>query len=96
MNEIPCLSFFESLQRVPPGDSTRRPCVGAQVRMRAAAAVIPHPEKVATGGEDAFFVCEQGLWAGVADGVGGWAEMGIDAGLYARQLMNNCQEEAMR
>ena len=66
------------------------------MRMRAAAAVIPHPEKVATGGEDAFFVCEQGLWAGVADGVGGWAEMGIDAGLYARQLMNNCQEEAMR
>jgi protein phosphatase PTC7 len=67
-----------------------------QVRMRSGAAVIPHPDKAATGGEDAYFVCEQGLWAGVADGVGGWAEMGVDAGLYARQLMQFSQEEAMR
>ncbi len=26
---------------------------------------------------------------GVADGVGGWARHGIDAGEYARQLMSN-------
>jgi len=25
--------------------------------------------------------------AGVADGVGGWAEMGVDAGLYSKALM---------
>ncbi|KAM6573908.1 hypothetical protein CsatA_022235 [Cannabis sativa] len=29
---------------------------------------------------------------GVADGVGGWAKRGIDAGEYARQLMNNSVE----
>ncbi|CAK9325257.1 unnamed protein product [Citrullus colocynthis] len=28
--------------------------------------------------------------AGVADGVGGWASKGIDAGEYARDLMRNC------
>lgn len=26
---------------------------------------------------------------GVADGVGGWADLGIDAGKYARELMSN-------
>ncbi|CAI5964210.1 unnamed protein product [Closterium sp. NIES-65] len=29
--------------------------------------------------------------AGVADGVGGWAEIGVDAGLYARELMAHVQ-----
>ncbi|CAI5530327.1 unnamed protein product [Closterium sp. Naga37s-1] len=29
--------------------------------------------------------------AGVADGVGGWAEIGVDAGLYARELMGHVQ-----
>lgn len=26
---------------------------------------------------------------GVADGVGGWADVGVNAGLYARELMSN-------
>ncbi|XP_061359310.1 probable protein phosphatase 2C 55 [Gastrolobium bilobum] len=38
-------------------------------------------------GEDAFFVCEEQQTMGVADGVGGWAKKGIDAGEYARELM---------
>ena len=29
---------------------------------------------------------------GIADGVGGWAEVGIDAGMYARGLMANADE----
>ena len=53
-----------------------------------------HPDKRATGGEDASFVGADGLSVGVADGVGGWAEQGVDAGIYARMLMSNAQANA--
>ena len=49
--------------------------------------ILPHPEKVERGGEDA--VMSGPLWLGVADGVGGWIEKGIDSGLYARGLMEH-------
>lgn len=49
--------------------------------------------QVKTGGEDAFFVSPCGAGAvAVADGVGGWAEDGVDAAEYAQQLMNRCAE----
>lgn len=50
---------------------------------------LPHPEKEETGGEDAHFICTDEQAIGVADGVGGWAEYGIDSGLYSRELMSN-------
>mmetsp|Transcript_9604 Transcript_9604/g.30372 ORF Transcript_9604/g.30372 Transcript_9604/m.30372 type:complete len:261 (+) Transcript_9604:12-794(+) len=53
-------------------------------RLDAAAVVLPHPDKVATGGEDAWFA--RGSTFGVFDGVGGWAEQGIDPGLFSRAL----------
>ncbi|KAG6508286.1 hypothetical protein ZIOFF_033660 [Zingiber officinale] len=43
-----------------------------------------------TGGEDAYFVSSNS-WFGVADGVGQWSLEGINAGLYARELMESCQ-----
>ncbi len=46
--------------------------------------MIPHPEKVHKGGEDAYYVNEKLL--AVADGVGGWAAHGIDPGLYSKEL----------
>ncbi|CAN4102734.1 unnamed protein product [Withania somnifera] len=49
---------------------------------------LPHPAKEKTGGEDAHFICTLTPAIGVADGVGGWADLGIDAGLYARELMS--------
>ncbi|THU45897.1 hypothetical protein C4D60_Mb02t22800 [Musa balbisiana] len=42
-----------------------------------------------TGGEDAYFAALDS-WFGVADGVGQWSFEGINAGLYARELMENC------
>ena len=39
------------------------------------------------GGEDAYFLSEDGQVVGVADGVGGWALSGIDSGLYSKSLM---------
>lgn len=50
---------------------------------------MPHPDKEKTGGEDAYFICEDQGVIGVADGVGGWAEYGIDSGEYSRGLMSN-------
>ncbi|KAL3364616.1 hypothetical protein AABB24_013408 [Solanum stoloniferum] len=50
---------------------------------------LPHPAKAKTGGEDAHFICTLTPAIGVADGVGGWADLGIDAGLYARELMSH-------
>ncbi|KAL4442488.1 hypothetical protein ABPG77_005072 [Micractinium sp. CCAP 211/92] len=55
----------------------------------AGAGMIPHPAKADRGGEDAFFICERGFAMGVADGVGGWAEVGVDPGLYSRELMRH-------
>ncbi|XP_059442092.1 probable protein phosphatase 2C 55 [Corylus avellana] len=40
-------------------------------------------------GEDAYFVLEEKQAIGVANGVGGWAADGVDAGEYARELMVN-------
>ena len=55
--------------------------------------MIPHPEKVHKGGEDAFFtdskynsIYSKFSILTVADGVGGWASHGIDPGLYSKEL----------
>ncbi|KAH6554851.1 hypothetical protein KP509_1Z301900 [Ceratopteris richardii] len=59
------------------------------LRLRSGGAIRPHPEKVKTGGEDAYFI-EGDFWIGIADGVGGWARNGIDSGLFSRELMRHC------
>jgi protein phosphatase PTC7 len=61
--------------------------------LSSAAALIPHPSKQDKGGEDAFFISPSTACVGVADGVGGWAEIGVDPGLYSRELMRRCQDE---
>ena len=45
-------------------------------------------------GEDAFFTFENEEYSimGVADGVGGWSEVGVDPSLISNQLMLNCRE----
>ncbi|RVW25875.1 putative protein phosphatase 2C BIPP2C1 [Vitis vinifera] len=40
--------------------------------LSSGAALLPHPSKALTGGEDAYFVAFQN-WFGVADGVGQWS-----------------------
>ena len=49
--------------------------------------IIPHPDKAARGGEDGLFVNDDLHVLAVADGVGSWAFMGVDPGIYARKLM---------
>ncbi len=43
---------------------------------------IPHDDKRDTGGEDAYIL--NPTLIGVADGVGGWANQGIDSGLFSK------------
>ncbi|ETL40689.1 hypothetical protein, variant 3 [Phytophthora nicotianae CJ01A1] len=59
------------------------------LRLESGACGLPHPQKRATGGEDAWFI--SGNTVGVADGVGGWARKGIDSGEYSRTLMNSAK-----
>ncbi|XAR68455.1 Phosphoprotein phosphatase [Bertholletia excelsa] len=57
--------------------------------MEATSFYIPKPNKLKPQGEDAHFICQHRQIFGIADGVGGWARKGIDAGEYARELMAN-------
>lgn len=54
----------------------------------------PHPEKRHKGGEDAACVTDNVL--SVADGVGGWAENGIDPALYSRRLCKTIHSLALK
>ncbi|GAV58674.1 hypothetical protein CFOL_v3_02207 [Cephalotus follicularis] len=60
-------------------------CVGTHL--------IPHPNKVDKGGEDAFFVRSyNGGVIAVADGVSGWAEQNVDPSLFPKELMTNASD----
>ncbi|XP_068669680.1 probable protein phosphatase 2C 55 isoform X2 [Aristolochia californica] len=59
------------------------------LKLLSGSCYLPHPDKEETGGEDAHFICVDEHAIGVADGVGGWADLGIDAGQYARELMSH-------
>lgn len=61
---------------------------GKQLALRCAVCYLPHPDKVYYGGEDAYFVSDIGGGAmGVADGVGGWQESGVNPADYSRLFM---------
>nr|KJB14503.1 hypothetical protein B456_002G129300 [Gossypium raimondii]KJB14504.1 hypothetical protein B456_002G129300 [Gossypium raimondii] len=62
---------------------------GKTLKLLSGSCYLPHPDKEDTGGEDAHFICADEQAVGVADGVGGWADLGVDAGLYSRELMSN-------
>ena len=53
---------------------------------------MPHPDKLAKGGEDAFFADDASGSFGVADGVGGSARNGVDPGVFSRRLLELCQQ----
>uniref|UniRef100_A0A0D6QZ40 Protein phosphatase n=1 Tax=Araucaria cunninghamii TaxID=56994 RepID=A0A0D6QZ40_ARACU len=59
------------------------------LKLQSGSCYLPHPDKEETGGEDAHFICTAEQAIGVADGVGGWAQMGVNSGEYARELMTH-------
>ncbi|EFN54891.1 hypothetical protein CHLNCDRAFT_135009 [Chlorella variabilis] len=64
-----------------------------QLRLQFGVKNIPHPNKAHYGGEDAFFVSELGGGAaGIADGVGGWQESGINPADYSKSFMATARQ----
>ncbi|KAA8495707.1 putative protein phosphatase 2C 80 [Porphyridium purpureum] len=59
--------------------------------VRKGAFMIPHPDKRDKGGEDAFFLSDFSM--GVFDGVGGWASLGVDPGLYSQELASKTAQK---
>lgn len=59
------------------------------LNMVAGSFEIPKLNESRPFGEDAHFICDKEQTVGVADGVGAWSKEGIDAGVYARDLMNH-------
>ena len=62
---------------------------GSRNKFEYGGKMIPHPEKTAKGGEDAYYASKHVL--AVADGVGGWNEVGVDPALYSRKLCKNIE-----
>jgi protein phosphatase PTC7 len=60
-------------------------------RLSVGVSAIPHPAKVAKGGEDAYFLSADMKVIGVADGVGGWGDIGVDPALYSKSLMEGAK-----
>lgn len=52
---------------------------------------LPHLDKRKKGGEDAYMANDNLI--AVADGVGGWNEVGVDPSLYSKDLCNNIKNE---
>lgn len=76
------------LSTLPPRNQKSQKLQRPALQLVSGACGLPHPQKRATGGEDAWFV--QGDTVGVADGVGGWARkvglmLGLDMGFYNRE-----------
>ena len=55
---------------------------------------MPHPAKKAKGGEDAASITDNIVI--VADGVGGWADSGVDPAKFPRMLMSNMDKRIAR
>jgi protein phosphatase PTC7 len=64
--------------------STKKDEVLTKNRFKAGVYINPHYAKRHKGGEDAACLSENML--SVADGVGGWAESGIDPAIYSKRL----------
>jgi len=59
--------------------------------LTVAAWQIPHSAKRSKGGEDTYFISEEGSAMGVFDGVGGWSESGINPREYSYALAMGCK-----
>lgn len=71
------------------GFDCRKNSAGKTLKLLSGSCYLPHPDKEDTGGEDAHFICVDEQAIGVADGVRGWADLGVDAGQYSRELMSH-------
>ncbi|KAI3715783.1 hypothetical protein L6452_22770 [Arctium lappa] len=59
--------------------------------LSSGAALLEHPFKALTGGDDAYFVAGS-KWLGIANGVSQWSFEGTVPGVYAQELLRTCEE----
>nr|VDC73957.1 unnamed protein product [Brassica rapa] len=71
--------------------SEREEIVSKAFYLESGSASLQNPNKALAGREDAYFIFENN-WLGVADGVSQWSFEGTFKGLYAQELMRNCQK----
>ncbi|KAF3528113.1 hypothetical protein DY000_02036668 [Brassica cretica] len=71
--------------------SDREEIVSEAFYLESGSASLQNPNKALAGREDAYFIFENN-WLGVADGVSQWSFEGISEGMYAQELMSNCQK----
>ncbi|KAL0872666.1 hypothetical protein Bca101_022371 [Brassica carinata] len=90
----------DNLQLTPPETAGLQPIEMASDReelvskafyLESGFASLQNPNKALAGREDAYFISENN-WLGVADGVSQWSFEGISEGMYAQELMSNCQK----
>ncbi|CAM0871777.1 unnamed protein product [Alopecurus aequalis] len=91
MEEVACEVARENNTSEAKSSDRMASVAVSKLVLASGAAMLPHPSKVRTGGEDAYFIASDG-WFGVADGVGQWSFEGINAGLYARELMDSSKK----
>lgn len=72
-----------------PGHPTGRRSQPTRLALVSGAYVLPHPDKVAKGGEDWYFIANNQRVIGIADGVGGWVSEQFDGGRLAWLLGGN-------
>jgi len=74
------------------------PATGSDIDIDCGWCRIPHPMKVHRGGEDVHLISRAGgsTLLAVFDGVGGWAELGVDPAEYARRLSWLLEAEFVR
>lgn len=77
----------EKMFKMSPGIT--HSTAGPSLKFDCSFSMIAHPQKVLKGGEDAFFITD--FVVGIADGVGGWVDKGIDPALYANKLMEGAK-----
>ncbi|RDX83666.1 putative protein phosphatase 2C 55, partial [Mucuna pruriens] len=81
----------EQLSRSADSSEQKAPS-GKSLKLISGSCYLPHPDKEETGGEDAHFICSEEKAIGLADGVGGWADLGVNSGYYSRELMSKSVE----
>lgn len=54
--------------------------------------MTPHPDKVATGGADSFYISSDFKCLALADGVGEWDDLGFSPRSYTDELMNGIKK----
>jgi len=91
-----CLDFLDLSPTSPSSEedlcSTDEPVNKCFFQFEVGASSCPHPDKRDKGGEDAYFASADSRVVGIADGVGGWGDLGVDPSIYSNSLMRHAKD----